>query len=37
VYIAIVGKSPDVAAELDAFAWKGNQDTPGAPTLWRAP
>jgi hypothetical protein len=37
VYIAIAGKSRDVSKELDAYAWKGNRDTPGAPTLWRAP
>jgi len=37
VYIAITGKSRDVSAELDAYAWKGNRDAPGAPTLWRAP
>jgi hypothetical protein len=37
VYIAIVGNAPDVAPGLDAYAWKGNQDTPGAPTLWRGP
>jgi hypothetical protein len=22
-------------AKLDAFAWFGNQDTPGTPTLWQ--
>jgi hypothetical protein len=37
VYIAIVGKSPDVSGELDAYAWWGNLDAPGAPTLWRGP
>ena len=37
VYIAIVGKSKEVSAQLDAYAWQGNRDTPGAPTLWRAP
>lgn len=37
VLIAIAGKSPTVSKELDAYAWEGNQDTPGAPTLWRAP
>lgn len=37
VYIAIVGKTAGVSRDLDSYAWKGNQDTPGAPTLWRAP
>jgi hypothetical protein len=37
VYIAIAGKSSGVSKELDTFAWEGNQDVPGAPTLWRAP
>jgi hypothetical protein len=37
VYIAIVGNSKDVSPQLDAYAWLGNQDTPGAPTLWRPP
>lgn len=37
VYIAIVGKTAGVSRELDSYAWKDNQDTPGAPTLWRAP
>jgi hypothetical protein len=37
VYIAIVGKSRDVSAQLDAYAWKGNEDVPGAPTLWLPP
>jgi hypothetical protein len=37
VYIAIVGKSKEVSPQLDAYAWKGNEDIPGAPTLWRPP
>jgi len=37
VYIAIAGNSADASRELDRYAWKGNEDTPGAPTLWRAP
>jgi hypothetical protein len=33
VYIGILGTSGDMHA-LENFAWKGNQDVPGAPTLW---
>ena len=33
VYIGILGRSDDMLA-LETFAWKGNQDTPGTPTLW---
>jgi hypothetical protein len=33
VYIGILGRSADMLA-LENFAWKGNQDTPGTPTLW---
>jgi hypothetical protein len=33
VYIGILGTSDDMAALAD-FAWLGNQDTPGNPTLW---
>jgi catechol 2,3-dioxygenase-like lactoylglutathione lyase family enzyme len=33
VYVGILGRSADMAA-LESFAWKGNQDTPGMPTLW---
>jgi hypothetical protein len=36
VYIGILGRSADMAALAD-FAWKGNQDVPGAPTIWSAP
>lgn len=37
VYIEVVGKTAHVSRDLDTFAWLGNEDTPGAPTLWRAP
>jgi hypothetical protein len=37
VYIAIVGTSKEVSPQLDAYAWKGNEDIPGAPTLWLPP
>lgn len=33
VYVGILGNSDDTAA-LSDFAWLGNQDTPGNPTLW---
>jgi len=33
VYVGILGRSADVTA-LEAFAWRGNLDTPGIPTLW---
>ena len=33
VYIGILGRSADTRA-LENFAWRGNQDTPGNPTLW---
>jgi hypothetical protein len=33
VYVGILGRSADLAA-LEEFAWKGNQDMPGMPTLW---
>jgi hypothetical protein len=36
VYIGILGTSKDTLA-LENFAWKGNQDTPGNPTLWGQP
>jgi hypothetical protein len=36
VYIGILGRSADMLA-LESFAWKGNQDTPGNPTLWFEP
>ena len=33
VYVGLLGKSNNLAA-LESFAWKGNQDMPGMPTLW---
>ena len=33
VYVGILGQSADLVA-LETFAWKGNLDTPGIPTLW---
>jgi hypothetical protein len=36
VYVGILGRTDDMAA-LAAFAWVGNQDTPGNPTLWAEP
>jgi hypothetical protein len=33
VYIGILGTSGNMVA-LEDFAWKGNEDVPGAPTLW---
>ena len=36
VSIAILGARDDMAY-LEEFAWRGNQDTPGNPTLWAAP
>lgn len=36
VYIGILGRM-DNMPYLEDFAWRGNQDTPGAPTLWAAP
>jgi hypothetical protein len=36
VYVGILGRSDDMAALAD-FAWVGNQDTPGNPTLWSEP
>ena len=33
VYIGILGRSADMAV-LEDFAWVGNQDAPGSPTLW---
>jgi hypothetical protein len=34
VYVGMLGRTADMA-KLDAFAWFGNQDTPGTPTLWQ--
>ena len=36
VYIGILGASDDMPY-LEDFAWNGNTDTPGGPTLWGAP
>jgi len=36
-YIEVVGKTAHVSRDLDTFAWLGNEDVPGAPTLWRSP
>jgi len=33
VYVGILGNSADMLA-LESFAWKGNLDVPGMPTLW---
>ena len=33
VYVGLLGKSNNLAG-LENFAWKGNQDMPGMPTLW---
>jgi hypothetical protein len=33
-YVGILGTSKDLAA-LDDWAWLGNQDVPGSPTVWR--
>jgi catechol 2,3-dioxygenase-like lactoylglutathione lyase family enzyme len=33
VYVGILGDSADMGV-LETFAWVGNQDTPGVPTLW---
>ena len=35
LYIGILGRSADMAV-LEDFAWFGNQDMPGNPTLWAA-
>jgi len=34
VYVGILGTGKDVVA-LDKWAWRGNQDQPGSPTVWR--
>ena len=36
VYIGILGRSADTAV-LEDYAWRGNQDVPGSPTVWSAP
>ena len=34
VYVGILGTGKDIK-RLNDWAWRGNQDTPGAPTVWR--
>jgi hypothetical protein len=34
VYVGILGRARDIA-KLWAWAWEGNQDQPGSPTIWR--
>jgi hypothetical protein len=36
IYIGILGRNADMAA-LEDWAWIGQQDTPGGPTLWAEP
>jgi hypothetical protein len=36
VYIGVLGRTDDMPY-LEDFAWRGNQDTPGTPTLWVNP
>ena len=36
VYVGILGTGTDLAA-LHDWAWLGNQDVPGSPTVWREP
>lgn len=36
VYVGLLGRSADMRA-LEDFAWRGNQDVPGNPTLWSEP
>jgi hypothetical protein len=36
VYIGVLSRSDNMPA-LEDFAWFGNEDTPGAPTLWASP
>lgn len=36
LYIGILGRDANTQA-LEDFAWKGNQDVPGSPTLWAQP
>jgi hypothetical protein len=36
VYIGVLGRTGDMRS-LEDFAWRGNQDLPGMPTLWREP
>jgi hypothetical protein len=34
VYVGLLGRGPDMRT-LQDWAWSGNEDTPGYPTLWR--
>lgn len=36
VYIGVLGRTADTGA-LEVFAWRGNLDVPGSPTLWAEP
>jgi hypothetical protein len=36
VYVGILGRTADMGV-LEDFAWLGNRDTPGNPTLWGDP
>lgn len=36
VYIGVLGRTADLGDLVD-FAWRGNQDVPGNPTLWSEP
>ena len=36
LYIGLLGRTDD-PRQLEDFAWRGNQDIPGAPTLWADP
>jgi hypothetical protein len=36
VYVGILGRTANMLA-LETFAWAGNEDIPGAPTLWSQP
>ena len=36
LYITVLGRTADMRSLVD-FAWRGNDDVPGHPTLWRDP
>jgi hypothetical protein len=36
MYVGVLGRTDDMAALRD-FAWRGNEDVPGIPTLWHEP
>jgi hypothetical protein len=36
IYVGVLGRTSDMRS-LEAFAWRGNQDLPGMPTLWTEP